>query len=177
MMFSDPSHNISEFDLQSGMKVADLGAGIGVLSIAAAKAVGDAGKVYAIEVQKTLLGKLKNNAKEARVNNVEALWGDIERPNGTHLKDSVVDACIASNILFQVTDKNGFISEVKRILKPGGKVLVVDWKESYRGIGPHIDEVITEVETKSLFEKSGFRLLKKINAGSHHYGLIFKKSA
>ena len=47
-MFSDPSYNIEQLDLQSGMKAADLGAGSGFYSFALARAVGGAGKVYAL---------------------------------------------------------------------------------------------------------------------------------
>ena len=174
-MFSDPQHNIAQFDLQSGMRVADLGAGTGALSVLIARAVGDVGKVYAVEVQKTLLEKLKNYAKAERVHNVEALWGDIERVHGTHLKDQMVDAVVASNVLFQVADKDGFVAETNRILKPGGKVLLVDWTDSFRGMGPHKDHVVTEKAARELFEKGGFTFVKKIDAGQHHYGLIFKK--
>lgn len=174
MVFSDPARTIAQFDLQSGSRVADLGAGVGTLSILAAHAVGDAGKVYAVEVQKNLLGKLQKNVKEARVQNVEVLWGDIERPNGTHLTDDAVDAVIASNVLFQVERKDAFVMEVKRILKPGGRVLVVDWTASFSGMGPHIDHVVTEPEAKRLFEQGGFKLVKKIEVGEHHYGIIFK---
>lgn len=174
-MFSDPSHNIAQFELQSGNKVADLGAGTGTLSILLAQAVGDAGKVYAIEVQKALLEKLKNHVSEARGHNIEALWGDIERLHGTHLKDHTVDAALASNVLFQVEQKDGFVAETKRILKPGGKVLLIDWSESFRGMGPHIDHVVTEGEARRLFEKGGFQFVRKIEAGAHHYGMIFRK--
>jgi SAM-dependent methyltransferase len=87
-----------------------------------------------------------------------------------------VDSAILSNVLFQVEDKPSCVAEVRRILKPGGKVLVVDWRESYRNMGPHIDHVVTEVEAKRLFEGAGFALVKKVDAGSHHYGFIFKKS-
>ena len=174
-MFSDPQHSISQFDLQSGNHVADLGAGVGTLSVIIAKAVGEAGKVYAIEIQKPLLEKLKNHAKEARVHNVEALWGDIERENGTHLKAGTVDAAVASNVLFQIEHKEGFVEEAKRILKPGGRLLLIEWSESFGGMGPHKDHVISEKSARELFERGGFELVKSIEAGEHHYGLIFKK--
>ncbi len=176
MPFSDPPHTISQFDLQSGSIVADLGAGTGILSILIARAVGDKGKVYAIEVQKNLLDRLANHAKEERVHaTIEALWGDIERTNGTHLKDAMVDAVVASNVLFQIADKEGFVAETKRILKPGGKVLLIDWTESFHGMGPHIDHVVTGPEARRLFERGGFNYVKKIDAGAHHYGFLFKK--
>ena len=174
-MFSDPSHTIAQFELQSGSTVADLGAGTGVLSVLAAQAVGEAGRVYAIEVQKGLLEKLKNHARAARTHNVEALWGDIERRHGTHLRERTVDACIASNVLFQVEHKDSFVAEVKRILKPGGRVLLVDWTDSFNNIGPHKDHIVTESAARALFEKGGFAFMKKIDAGQHHYGMIFRK--
>jgi len=174
-MFSDPSHTIAQFELQSGSIVADIGAGTGTLSVLAAQAVGEAGRVYAIEVQKGLLERLKSHARAARTHNVEALWGDSERRHGTHLKEGTVDAAIASNILFQVEHRDSFVAEVKRILKPGGRVLLVDWKESFRGMGPHADHVVTEVEARRLFEKGGLTFVKNIDAGAHHYGMIFRK--
>jgi len=175
-MFIDPSHIISQFDLQSGARVADFGAGTGTLSVLLAHAVGDKGKVYAIEVQKGLLDRLKNHTKEARVHNVEALWGDIERINGTHLKDASVDAVVVSNVLFQVDDKAGLTAEAKRILIPRGKVLLIDWTESFGGMGPHKTAVVTEKAGRELFENGGFTFVKKIEAGQHHYGMIFRKS-
>src|SRR3989338_4172083 len=174
-MFSDPAQCIEQFDLQSGSRVADLGAGTGAFSIPAAKAVGEAGKVYAVEIQKGLLDRLKNEARAARAGNVEALWGDVERVHGTHLSDASVDACVASNVLFQVEDKDGFVTEVKRILRPGGKLLLIDWSDSFSNIGPHKDHVMAEADARALFEKAGFRFVKQINAGEHHYGLILKK--
>ena len=176
MPFSDPSHTIAQFELQSGSTVADLGAGTGVLSVLAAEAVGEAGRVYAIEVQKELLEKLKSHARAARKHNVEVLWGDIERVHGTHLKDATVDAVLASNVLFQIEHKDGFVAEIKRILRLGGRVLLVDWRESYKSMGPHIEHVVTEAEARRLFDKGGFSFVKKIDAGAHHYGMICRKS-
>ena len=174
-MFSDPAHIIAQFDLQSGSRVVDLGAGSGELSIAAAREVGEAGRVYAIEVQQCLVERLKKAAKEARAQNIEPLWGDIERLQGTHLKDDTADACIASNVLFQVEDKPGFVAEVRRLLKPGGRALVVDWTDSFNHAGPAPGHVVTERAARELFEQGGFQFVKKIDAGSHHYGLVFRR--
>lgn len=174
-MFADPHHLIEQFDLQSGSHVADLGAGSGALSLAAARAVGEKGRVYAIEVQKDLLDRVKSHAREERLHTVEAIWGDIERVGGTHLRAGAVDAAIASNVLFQVEEKDGFAKETARILKSGGKLLVVDWTESFGGMGPQPEHVIPERQAKALFEKHGFVFVKTINAGAHHYGMIFRK--
>ncbi len=84
MSFSDPSYNVSQMDLQSGMKVADIGAGSGFYSFALAKAVGDGGRVYAVEIQKEMAEKLKKDAQKMNLHNIDIVWGDAEHQGGTH---------------------------------------------------------------------------------------------
>ncbi|GMQ95410.1 MAG: hypothetical protein BMS9Abin13_523 [Patescibacteria group bacterium] len=174
-MFSDPEKNIEQFGLHDGMAVADLGAGTGAYTIAAAKKVRGGGRVYAVEVQKDFLSTIKEAASAAGVSNVEFIWGDIERPGKTKIGDGMVDAVIASNVLFQVEDKKGFIGEIKRILKSGGKVLVIDWQDSFGGLGPVREHLVHANEARGLFENSGFTFAESISAGEHHWGFVMKK--
>jgi len=173
--FSDPQKNIEQCGIMPGMDVADLGAGVGEYTVAAAKALMSTGRVYAIDVQKDLISKLKNDAARNGIYNIEVIWGDIEKPNGTKLGDNTVDLALLCNVLFQMEDKAGIINEVKRILKTSGRVIVVDWTESFGGMGPAPEMVVKKETISAQFEKSGFHLDREINAGSHHYGLIFKK--
>jgi len=170
-MFTDPVKNLKAFDLRENMIVADLGAGSGFYTIPAAKMV-PLGKVYAIEIQKDFLTTISNRVKEAYLNNVECLLGDVEKNGGTKLKDKIVDAVIVSNILFQVTNKNSFIDEIKRILKPGGKMLLIDWSDGSSSIGASFNKVIPKNVAREMFEKSGFIWQRDIDAGAHHYGII-----
>src|SRR3989344_2948953 len=172
MSFSDPSYNIEQFNLQSGMKVADFGAGSGFYALAAAKAVGDKGKVYAIDVQKDLLDKLKSEASHKGFHNVEVLWGDVARLGGTKLRDQSVDAVIIANLLFQIEEKQELVNETRRVLKPKGRVMLVDWSESYGGIGPIQGHVVNRRAGRDLFEPSGFVFERDIRAGSHHWGVV-----
>jgi ubiquinone/menaquinone biosynthesis C-methylase UbiE len=174
-MFSDPQKNLEQLKLTTGRSVADLGAGSGSYTLIAAKMVGPSGRVYAIDVMKEMLQKLKNSASLSRIFNVEALWGNMEKLGGTRLADSAVDVALVCNSLFQVEDKPTFALEVKRILKPGGRALVVDWKESFGGMGPQPEHVVSYDDAKRVFEKAGFVFERDISAGAHHYGLIFHK--
>ena len=161
--------------LEHGMKIADLGSGSGFYSLEAARVVGDGGKVYAIDVQKDLLAKLKNAANASHLPNVEVIPGDLEKVGGARLADGSVDVAIAANILFQIAEKEAFLREAKRIIKTGGKLAVVDWSDSFGGIGPMADHVIKEDEARELAVKEGFTFERDFKAGAHHYGLIFKK--
>lgn len=173
-MFTDPVKNLKVFGLQEGMIVADLGAGTGFYSIAAGHMVGD-GKVYAIEVQKDFLTTVKNKALDEGLTNVECLWGNVEKAGGTKIGDGIVDRVIASNILFQVENKDRFITEVSRILKKGGKVLVIDWSDNDTPLGPSKETIIPESRARELFKQKGFTFERDIDAGAHHYGMILEK--
>lgn len=174
-MFSDPKHIVQQLNLDPGMMVADLGTGSGHYALEAADIVGEHGKVYAVDVQKELLTRLKSAGEARHLHNIELMHGDLEKIGGTRLKDAFIDYAIASNILFQLTDKTTFLKEVKRILKPNGRLLVVDWSDSFGGIGPQKEHVVSEMKAKEMVEKEGLKFERKISAGAHHYGMVFRK--
>jgi ubiquinone/menaquinone biosynthesis C-methylase UbiE len=174
--FTNPEKNINELGVYDGMRVADLGAGVGAYTILLALRVGEKGRVYAVEVQKEFLSNIKAAVTAEHLSNVELLWGDIERVGGTKIKEGSLDAVVASNVLFQVEDKAGFLREAKRILKVGGKLLVVDWKDSFKGLGPARGAIVTAPTARILCEAEGFVLNREFDAGEHHYGLIMFKS-
>ncbi len=167
-MFSDPVKNLRALGLKHDDVVADLGAGTGFYSVAAGMMT-PKGHVYAVEISQDFLATIKHKAKEAHLKNVEAILGDVEKKGGTKIKDGVADLVIASNILFQLRDKENFILETKRILKPKGRVLLIDWSDS-----SGLQIVFPKIKARELFEKNGFEVEKEINAGSHHYGIILR---
>lgn len=173
-MFSDPQKNIAELEISDGMKVVDLGAGSGFYTIEAAKKVGPSGRVYAVDVQKDLLDKIKNGAKIAGLHNVEVVWGNIEKLGGTKLREAIADRVVVSNTLFQIepAHRENFALEIKRLLRVGGKLLIVDWTSGGR-MSP--GQTVSRLQAEGLFEKNGFIKEKDFNAGDHHYGIIFKK--
>lgn len=172
-MFTNPEQNILHLGLTEGMRVADFGAGTGFYSKAVSPKVGYTGKVYAIEVQKDLVKKLESEIKHWGITNIDCIWGDIERRGGTKISDHSMDAVIISNVLFQAEDKLGVIDEAGRILKKGGRALLIDWSESFGGMGPSPEHVLPETMARELFEKRGFKFSEKISTSAHHYGIIF----
>jgi ubiquinone/menaquinone biosynthesis C-methylase UbiE len=174
--FSDPKNNVEQFGLHAGMSVADFGSGSGHYTLASAEAVGDAGRVYAIDIQQELLKKVKNLSKTEHRQNIEVIWGDIEEIGGTKLRDNAVDAVIISNVLFQVENNESTIAEALRVLKPKGRLLFVDWSDSFGNLGPREENIIRESAARRLFERNGFEHVRDIDAGRHHYGLVFRKS-
>jgi len=169
-MFSNPATNLAKLGLVDGMKVVDLGAGSGFYSFEAAKRVGASGRVYAVDVQKALLERLRSVGAGNGIRNIEVVWGNVEKIGGTKLREALADRVIASNVLFQVEKPDDFILEIKRLLKPKGKVLLIDWSDVSK-MSPK--SVIPASKAQTLFEKAGFALETAFDAGDHHYGLVF----
>ena len=174
-MFSAPEKNVEQLELQANQIVADFGAGSGAYTIAAAKILNGTGKVYAIDVQQDLLTRLENTCKEQHLGNVAYIWGNLEKLGGTKMRDASCDVVIVSNILFQAPDKKTIIEEARRILRQGGKLLIIDWTASFNSMGPTKEQVFPEQEARMLVESSNFSFDKAINAGNFHYGLLFRK--
>jgi|TARA_R110000824_G_scaffold401771_1_gene615542 ubiquinone/menaquinone biosynthesis C-methylase UbiE len=173
MKFSDPQQNVLQLGLRAGMKVADLGSGVGHHTLTAASIVGNNGRVYAVDIQEEVLKHLASSAITLGLRNVETVWGNIEKQGGTTLKDQSMDAVILSNTLFQLEEHPVTVAEIKRILKPGGRLLVIDWAASYDGMGPRTEQVVPEHVTLELFITNGFHKLKDFRSGPHHYSIVF----
>ena len=161
--------------LGEGMIVADLGAGSGAYTFAAAYGVGRTGRVYAVDVQRDLVSRIANLARTNGLHNIEVIWGDVERFCGTKFSDESLDAVVAGNLLFQVEDRPAVVAEVYRILRPGGKALIVDWLASFDGAGPHPDHVFLYGVARRMCESEGLVCHETIQAGEHHWGMICRK--
>jgi len=161
--------------LRDGMRVGDFGAGSGHYSLAASAVVGMSGKVYAIDVQEEVLKHLHDTASRAGKRNIETVWGNIENRGGTKLRDGALDAGILANTLFQLEDRKAAFTEILRVIKPGGKLLLIDWAGSYGGIGPTPDHVVSESDAEELGISFGLHKEKDYRAGPHHYAILFTK--
>lgn len=174
--FSNPDHIVYQLALKTGDIVADFGAGSGAYALALARVVGQSGIVYAVDIQRDLLTRIKNLAQNTGLSNVHVLWGDIEQPEGTTLKNDLVNMVIIANTLFQTEHKKTVLHEAYRVLKPNGTLVLIDWKDSFGGLGPPTSDVVHEEDASALARSAGFVYDRGIPAGAYHYGLIYKKT-
>jgi ArsR family transcriptional regulator len=109
--------------LLPAVEVADLGCGEGYLTIEAAHW---ASRVYANDRSAEVLGRAKQMALRRRVKNITWKRGELEK---VPLPDASVDVAIASQALHHAKDPGKALAEAHRILKPGGRVLILDLRQ------------------------------------------------
>ncbi len=172
----DPFGLLDEAGLRSGMKVADFGCGtVGHYVFPASKLVGPEGKVYAVDILKSVLGAITSRVKIESANNVETVWGDLERPNGIKLPDGALDMGFLVNNLSGTTQREVMIKECARMVKHGGRLLLVDWKPTGLSFSPNPALKLSAEEAQKLAESAGLVLEKILSPGKYHYGLLLRK--
>lgn len=170
--FLDPQEILNEIELRKDMIAIDFGCGSGGWVIPLAKRL-KKGKVYALDVQEEALSSLESRARLERVFNIETILCDLENPETLKLANESTDLVLMTNLLFQLENKEKAFNRANKILKKGGQVLIIDWKEA-SPLGPKEGRIPIEA-VKEMSEKAGFNLKKEFEAGDYHYGLILIK--
>lgn len=162
--------------LQIGHRVADLGAGGGMFTLQAARLVGDKGVVYAVDIIKNSLLDIESKARMANLYNIKTVWSNLEIVGATKIADETLDVVMLVNVLFQASETDKMIQEGARLLKNGGKMLIVDWSNSKPGIGPNSSRQIDPNKISAQAQAAGLSPQQEFAAGQYHFGLIFSKA-
>jgi ubiquinone/menaquinone biosynthesis C-methylase UbiE len=168
-----PLATLEKLGLGSMDIVADIGCGVGYFTIPAAGMIESENKVYALDTSDQMLEEVKKRMSAADVSNIIAIKTseyDLKLPD-----ESVTFALIA-NVLHEIEDKAQFIIEVRRILKPEGKLAIIEWEKENMEMGPPKEDRIGKDETAALLRSFGMRLSSSMQfANALFYGLVAVK--
>lgn len=172
----DPFNALEKAGIREEMRVADFGVGaVGHFLFPAAKLVGPKGHVYGVDILKSVLQANQSRAKISGYDNIEMVWGNLEKLNGSRLPDASMDMVAIVNVL-HVVDKATALQEARRVLATDGILLVIEWKSAGAVIGPAPEKRLSKEDAAAAALAAGYRLEKEFEAGPHHYGLVFRKS-
>ena len=120
-----PDRVVKALKLEPGMKVADLGAGTGYFTFRLAEAVGDAGKVYAVDIDEEMNASVDKQAVKKQAENVQTILAVEHDP----LILEQVDLIFSVNAYHHLKDRTAYFKNAARYLKPGGRVAIIDFRE------------------------------------------------
>lgn len=168
--FLNPQKILKKLPLRKNMRAADFGSGSGGWAIPLAKIL-EKGKVYALDVLPEPLSALKGRARLEGVVNIITKRENVEKK--TSLPDESLDIVLMTNLFYQLDDFEGVLKEGKRVLKKGGRILIVDWAKD-NPLTKRIEFVDFE-KIKKIAEKLNLKLEDEFETGLYHKGLIFVK--
>lgn len=172
----DPYSILNQIGLRQGMTMADFGCGAaGHFVIPAGKIVGAKGKVYAVDLLKSVLDAVRSRAKMEEVSNIETVWSNLEIYGATDIKEGSLDFVLLANALFQIKKRDEVFREAARLLKPGGRVVVVEWGLGEAPLGPPPAERLSKDAVREIARINNLTEVEEFKAGPYHYGLVFSK--
>jgi len=139
-----PRKNIlKEVGIKPGFHVLDYGCGPGSYVITTVELVGESGKIYALDIHPLAIQRVQNIASKKQLNNVETIFSDCK----TGLPDNSIDVVLLYDTFHSLTEPNGVLKEIHRILKTNGILSFSDhhMKEN---------EILSEITNGRLFRLS-----------------------
>lgn len=163
---------IESLQIQPGQQVADLGSGSGYFIPALAKAVGPAGRVYAVDVDKEMNEIVAERARREGLNNVEVI---LAKPDDPLLPVSGIDLIFTSNTYHHIQNRVNYFANLRKYIRPNGRVAVIDFDRRgwLQGLWKHYtpSEFI-----KREMEQAGYRLQREFDFLDRQSFLIFERN-
>jgi len=170
-----PFKVLEAMKLEKGQAVVDLGVGSGFYARKIARAVGDKGLVYGVDIQPEMLEILSKLCKDEGIDNIRPVLGSA---TSTNLEDGCADWIIMADVYHEFSDPEAMLADMLRILKPDGKVALLE----YRGEGQTAAHIkpshrMTETQVMSEWIPGGFKLVELIGFLPSQHLFIFEKGS
>jgi SAM-dependent methyltransferase len=163
-----PDRVVAALKLKKGDVAAEVGSGTGLFTLRMAKAIGEGGRVYAIDVDSRMLDLLAERAAAAEA------WGIVGllAPDGGGLPPEPVDLVLMANVLHHVQDRAEYLRALGTRLRPGGRIAIVDFHDRDLPIGPPRDHRLSREDAISALEEAGLRLVREERFLPHQYFVV-----
>ena len=180
-LWPTPGETLRDLGLETDDAVVEIGSGNGYLTVPAARIV-DPAPVYALDIDASLLAELDRLADRQRIGNVETMACDA-RSFGDHLPEPV-DVAVIANTFHGIEDPDPVLAAVADVLAPGGRLLVINWRDQPRETttvadeprGPPTDLRLSPEETTATVEDAvDLTRTRSVDLPPYHYALVFER--
>ncbi len=151
-----PDEVVKRIGLRPGQIVADIGAGSGYFSRRFAAAVRPGGFVFACDIDQVMLRYIQDRCKEKKIDNIvtvlAATWSPMLPPQS-------VDVIFLCNTTHHIKNRVQYFRTLKKVLKPGGRIVIVDFFKRKLPIGPPPDHKLARAVVLHELKEAGYELL------------------
>ena len=169
-----PEKALDALNLKPGMVVADIGAGVGYMSLRMARRVGPAGKVYANDLQPPMLDLLRQNAAKAGIGNIVTVVGDVADPK---LPANTIDLVLLVDVYHEFSQPQQMLRKIRDTLKADGRLVLLEYRAEDPNVPIIAEHKMTVAQVKSELEAEGFVLQPVIETLPRQHILILTKAA
>jgi ubiquinone/menaquinone biosynthesis C-methylase UbiE len=168
----NPDGALDAIGIKPGMVVADVGAGTGYMSLKMATRVGASGKVYAEDVQPEMLRRLRQNAAEAKLTNIQTVLGGEADPK---LPPNTLDLILLVDVYHEFSQPQRMLRKMRESLKPDGRLVLLEYRKEDPSIPIRPEHKMSEQEGKLELEAEGFHLDQVLETLPRQHILILTK--
>jgi arsenite methyltransferase len=168
--YQKPHEVLTALGIKPGEVIADIGAGSGYFTFRLAHHVGTNGKVYAIDVNPAMILHLNRRVRDLNASNVSSILAD---PDDPLLPERSVNRLFFSNSWHHIENHTKYLSLMKKMLKPGGEIIMIDFHKKELPVGPPMQMKIAREDLIKQMESNGFRLAKEHTFLPYQYFLVF----
>jgi ubiquinone/menaquinone biosynthesis C-methylase UbiE len=167
--WQNPDDLLASIGLNIGFTFVDVGCGYGFFTIAAARIVGKEGRVFALDSDEKAIASLKKKASTENLRNIEARVGAAE---DTVFYEACADVVFYSIVLHDFNDAFKALVNARKMLKPEGRLVDLDWKKQPMEFGPPLSIRFSEEQALALIEKAGFQIEQRKEASEFLYLIV-----
>jgi len=168
-MWQNPEQILAEIGLKEGDTFVDVGCGEGFFAIPVAKIVGGSGKVFCVDVHGESVEKVKQRVQAEGLNNTVAKVG---RAEDAIFCEGCADVVFFGIDLHDFDNAPKVLANARRMLKPKGKLVDLDWKRKLMGKGPPFHIRFSEEKAAGLIKEAGFEVQSVKDSGKYHYLIV-----
>jgi ubiquinone/menaquinone biosynthesis C-methylase UbiE len=168
--YQKPDEVIRALGLKPGETVADIGSGSGYFTLRLARAVGESGHVYGVDIDPDLIRYLNRRIRDTGLRNVHTVLAE---PDDPLLPDRSVDRFIIVDTWHHIENQDRYLALLKKLLKPGGQIVMIDYQKRELPVGPPVSMKIARTDLVRQMLDNGFRLVKEHTFLPYQYFLVF----
>lgn len=171
--YQRPDQVMDALGIGDGSVVADLGAGGGWFTVRLARRVGPNGIVYAEDIQPQMIEAIQRRVSREGLQNVSTVLGSADNPT---LPENRLDAALMVDSYHEVEDTHALLTNIKRALKPGGRLGIIGFRtDGGGGPGPALEVRVAPSQVIKAAEAAGLRFAGQETSLPYQYLLIFTK--